>query len=76
MSEAMESLKSQVTALSSRDRAELAHFLIGTLDAESEDDVDAEWRAEVDRRLQGDRSGNSSGKPADQVFAELRARFP
>jgi putative addiction module component (TIGR02574 family) len=76
MSEALETLKSQLVALPPGDRAELADFLIDTLEEESEGNIDATWNAELDRRMADIRSGQVTGKPAEQVFAELRERFP
>jgi putative addiction module component (TIGR02574 family) len=76
MSETLETLKSQLVALPPGDRAELADFLIDSLEEESEGDVDATWNAELDRRMADIRSGQVTGKPAEQIFAELRERFP
>ena len=76
MSETLEVLKSRLVTLPSRDRAELAQFLIGSLEPESDADAEVAWGAELARRAAEIRAGRVEGKPADQVFAELRARFP
>jgi putative addiction module component (TIGR02574 family) len=74
MSPVVDRLKSELTSLSPIERAELAHFLIHTLDSELEDGVEAAWDAELARRVEEIKSGGARGKPAEQVFAEIRAR--
>ncbi len=69
MSETTERFKSQLACLSAHDRAELAHFLIDSLDPGSE--AEAAWDQELARREAEIRSGNAAGKPADEVLAEL-----
>ncbi len=75
MNPAVERLKSELTTLSVEQRAELAHFLIQTLDSEGEGDVDEAWENEVNRRLDLIESGTVQGIPADQVFARLKAKY-
>lgn len=72
MSMSVDELKSQAAALSSAQRAELAHYLLTTLDSEDEG-VELAWRAEIDRRVSEIRSGNAKGRSADEILAELRA---
>ncbi len=76
MTETVEHMKAQLNLLSNKDRAELAHYLLATLEPETEDGVDAAWEAEVSRRVAEIRSGRAVGKPADQLFAELREQYP
>ncbi len=76
MSVTLEALKSQLGALPNRDRAELARFLIDSLEPGADDDAEAAWETELARRVADIRAGRVVGKPADQVFAELRERFP
>ncbi|MFL5241187.1 MAG: addiction module protein [Gemmataceae bacterium] len=75
MTEAAAGLKSQLSALSQQDRAEMAFFLLTSLEPE-EEGVEAVWKAEVSRRLEEIRSGKVIGKPADQLFAEMRELYP
>jgi putative addiction module component (TIGR02574 family) len=76
MSPAFEQLKSQLGRLSQEERAELAMFLLDSLDPEEEDkDVSAAWEEEIGRRVADIRSGKAQGKPAEQVFAELREQY-
>lgn len=75
MTEITEKLKSQLLQLSTRERAELAHFLIHSLDEGSDADAEAAWDAELARRMEEIRSGRVLGEPADTVFAELREKY-
>jgi|JI10StandDraft_1071094.scaffolds.fasta_scaffold2267212_2 putative addiction module component (TIGR02574 family) len=61
------------------DRADLASWLIRSLDEESaetavEGYADA-WDAEIDRRMQEVREGKVVGIPAEEVFASLRQKY-
>jgi len=60
--------------LSPQDRAELAAYLIDSLDEGEDPDAEAAWEAELGRRAEEIRSGNAPGEPAPEVFARLRAR--
>jgi putative addiction module component (TIGR02574 family) len=75
MTEAAEKLKAQLSQLSMQERAELAHFLIHSLDEGVDADAEAAWDAELVRRMEEIRSGKTVGEPADKVFAELRKKY-
>ena len=75
MTEAVEQWKSQLQQLSSPERAELAQFLLQSLEPEEEGAVEA-WEAEVTRRVADIRAGKAAGRPAEQLFAELREQYP
>ena len=74
MTEAVEQLKAQLGSLSHQERAELAYFLITSLEPE-EEGAEETWRAEVGRRVAEIRSGQAVGKPAEELFAELREQY-
>lgn len=74
MTDTAEKLKTQLAQLSTQERAELAHFLIHSLDEGVDADADAAWDAELARRLEEIRSGKAVGEPAEKVFAELRKK--
>ncbi len=71
----IEALKVQLQELPAADRAELAHFLIQTLDEGADADAEAAWNQELDRREAEIRSGTVAGIPAEQVFADLRKKL-
>jgi putative addiction module component (TIGR02574 family) len=75
MTEAVEQIKSQAGSLSAPERAELAYFLLTTLEPE-EEDVDEAWRAEIARRVAEIHNGTAVGRPVEEVLAELRERYP
>ena len=61
-------------ALPDSDRAEIAASLIQSLDAESDDDVDAAWALEIQRRIQSIDNGEVKLVPWDDVMREMRDR--
>jgi putative addiction module component (TIGR02574 family) len=70
----MENLKAELAGLREQERADLAHFLLDTLDhteADTDAEVEAGWDAELARRADDIGSGKAVGKPAEQVLAEL-----
>ncbi len=75
MTETTEKLKSQLSQLSTQERADLAHFLIQSLDEGVDADAEAAWDAELARRMEEIRSGKAVGESADKVFAELREKY-
>ena len=76
MTDTAEKLAPVVMQLTVADRAELAHRLIRSLDAAADDDdADTAWDAELEARLRRIESGESAGRPADEVLAEIRAKY-
>jgi putative addiction module component (TIGR02574 family) len=75
MTEAAERMKAELSRLSLQDRADLASFLIHSLDEDVDNDVETAWDAELGRRLTDISSGTAVGTPAETVFAELRAKY-
>jgi hypothetical protein len=76
MTQIAEQLKSQLAELDIKDRAEIAHFLIRTLDEEPEDpDAERLWEVELTRREQEILNRTEAGIPAEEVLEKLRARF-
>lgn len=77
MSLPVEQLETEALELPHRERARLAHRLIVSLDEDpSEDPVEVEraWEVEIRRRVAELEAGTAELIPAEQVFAELRAR--
>jgi putative addiction module component (TIGR02574 family) len=75
MTQIAEQLKVQLSRLPADDRAELAHFLIDTLDETTDADAEAAWDIELARREAEIRSGTAVGEPAASVFARIRDRL-
>jgi putative addiction module component (TIGR02574 family) len=53
------------------ERAELAAGLLASLDAESDEDAEAAWAAEIEERAARARSGEDPGKPWPEVRERL-----
>lgn len=75
MTEGGERLRLELIQLPVQDRAELAHFLIQSLDEEAELDWESAWEVELMRRAQKIERGLPLGEPADKVLAELREKY-
>jgi len=76
MTVAAESLKTQAGELSSRERADLAYFLLTTLDGPAEEDAEQEVNLEIERRVAEIRGGMAIGRPVEDVLVELREKYP
>jgi len=75
---ALENLKAELAGLTEQERAELPQFLLHTLDdgpADADAEVEAAWDAELARQADAIQRGTAVGKPAEQVFAELRQKY-
>ena len=71
MNVTLDELKSTVSGLPVPDRAELAHYLLCSLET-PDAGADAEWLAVAEQRVSDIRSGRVVGIPAEQVLASLR----
>lgn len=75
MTENAERVKQEVLQLPEADRAELARFLIESLDDSEDPDVEAAWDKELRRRVERIEQGKSRLRAADQVLAEIRDKY-
>ncbi|MEH2238320.1 addiction module protein [Nostoc sp.] len=75
MTETVEKLRLELSQLSTQERAELAYFLIHSLDEEVDNDINLAWDVELTRRLEGISSGIISGEQSDKVFTDLRKKY-
>jgi len=71
----MDKVRNEAMALSPSERANLAHELILSLDDPTEYDLGPAQEAEIQRRLKIVREGTASGRPAAEVFADIRAKY-
>jgi putative addiction module component (TIGR02574 family) len=76
MTVTLQELKSAASALPIADRAELARFLLGSLDEGEAVDARAEWLALAERRMAEVKAGQVVGVPADEVLRTLLAPRP
>jgi len=73
----LEELENQALKLSPKERGELIHRLIVSLDGEPEDTPEAiakAWDEEIDRRVADMEAGRTKWIPADEVMSRLRAK--
>ena len=75
MIETIEHMKTRIGELSGSDRAELAYYLLSTLEP-VEEGVEEAWQQEISRRLQEVRQGRAKGRPVEEVLSELQDRHP
>jgi putative addiction module component (TIGR02574 family) len=72
MPETVEKLKAELGKLTTRERAEIAHFLLHTLDPQEDEDVEAAWDQELDKRAKEIDSGKVVGKPVSPVIRRAK----
>ena len=76
MTENAERVKQEVLRLPEADRAELARFLIESLDdSEDPDTVEAAWDAELRSRIERIEQGKSRLRPVHPLLAEIRDKY-
>lgn len=78
MATLLEELEEQALHLSPKDRGQLIHRLIVSLEGRPEDTPEAiaqAWDEEVARRLADMDAGRTQWIPADEVMARLRAKI-
>ena len=74
MSEA-DQLKVRLAALTPRERAEIARFLLESLEGGEDADWETAWETELKRRSAEIDAGTAVGRPAVEVFEELRRKY-
>ena len=70
----IEQLTHDALTLPENERARLVQTLLQSLEPSIDDGVDAAWDAEVARRVESVRQGTAQGRPAEEVFRDIRAR--
>ena len=65
----------EASELTERERAELAGLLLESLEGEPDENVEAAWAEEIERRVRQIDSGEVETVPCEQVRAELYARL-
>ncbi|ODS30197.1 MAG: putative addiction module component [Candidatus Scalindua rubra] len=75
MSKRLEKMAIEAMSLSVNERAKLAHDLIVSIDEEKDVDVKNAWEKEIDKRTKEIKMGIAKGRPAEQVLAEIRAKY-
>jgi putative addiction module component (TIGR02574 family) len=70
MGKVIDDIRQQAMALSPSERANLAHDLILSLDDDLE--LSPEQEAEIQRRIKAVKEGTATGRPAEDIIADIR----
>ena len=73
MSSSTRSLEEQAKKLPQKDRARLALTLIESLDPGTDEDAEALWLDEADKRLKDYDAGKTQSRPVNDVIAEIKS---
>lgn len=75
MSAILAELQAQAKQLASEERAQLASFLLETLEPSDSGDISQAWEAEIVARWAEIERGDVELIPATEVFAEVRRKL-
>lgn len=75
MAKSLAEIREEVLELSERDRAALAEQLLQSLIPGEEVVAEEEWLEEAERRYRAYREGKISGRPAEEVLRDARAKL-
>ncbi len=75
MNTSVQTVRAEALSLSVSERASLAHDLILSLDEPAAFSLGAEQETEIARRVQRVREGSAKGRPAADVFRDIKAKF-
>ena len=73
MSSSNRDIEEQVRRLPRKERARLALSLIESLDPGTDEDAEALWLEEAERRLKAYDAGKTKSRPVDDVVAEIKS---
>jgi putative addiction module component (TIGR02574 family) len=73
MSSSSRNLEDQVKNLPQKDRARLAMSLIESLDPGTDEDSEALWLDEAEKRLKDYGAGKNESRPVNDVIAEIKS---
>ncbi len=73
MSSSNRNLEDQVRDLPQKDRARLAMSLIESLDPGTDEDAEALWLDESEKRLKDYDTGKTQSRPVSDVIAEIKS---
>ena len=71
----IDEIRTSAMALSASERASLAHDLILSLDDPADFELSPQQEQEIQQRVQMVREGKATGRPAKEVFTEIRHSY-
>jgi len=75
MSSKIKKIEEEALRLPLRERAQLAEYLIRSLDEEEDMETEKQWIEEAERRYREYKEGKVKTKSAELVFKEARSKF-
>jgi putative addiction module component (TIGR02574 family) len=78
MSPGLERLLPEIDQLTQAERAQLTRYLICSFDQageESEEEIRAAWKSEIERRIATSESADDAGIPHEEVMADMRRKY-
>ncbi len=75
MSSSNRNLEEQVKMLPQKDRARLALSLIESLDPGTDEDAEALWLDEAEKRLKAYDAGKTQSRPVNDVIVEIKSNL-
>lgn len=75
MNQAFEEIQEFIPKLTLKEKAALAHRLLRELDGEPDEDVEAAWLEESERRLDAYLKGEMEAVDGEVVMARIRSRL-
>jgi hypothetical protein len=75
MTRKADEIEAEALKLNPRSRARLAERLLRSLESLSDEENEALWIEEAQRRNQEFDSGDATGRPAEDVFRDARSRI-
>jgi len=76
MSSIAEQILERAMTLSPAERVPAAEELLRSVESPQQAEIDTEWEAEIERRIEELDAGKVQTRPAREVIAELRGRLP
>lgn len=74
MAATLQKVAEDALKLPDRERAALAHKLLVSLEGAPEEGVEEAWDAEIAKRVARVKEGKAKGRPAEEVFRDVRSR--
>lgn len=75
MTTTLKQLTHDALELPVRERAELAHVLIASIDESTDPGISSAWDEELKKRVREIKEGRVKGIPAEEVFAKLEEKY-
>jgi putative addiction module component (TIGR02574 family) len=72
---AVQEIFEKARTMSPEEREQLAHLLLESLDVDPQEEVDAAWETEIDRRIAEVEAGTAEIVSGDEALMEIEAKL-